>query len=91
MVQEALINVQRHARATQAVVRCTRVGDFITIEIEDDGIGFDVDPQAALAGVGMRAMRERVNEIDGVLTIEALDHGTLVRAIIPDPASYKLQ
>ena len=62
VVQEALINVQRHARATQAVVRCMRSGNFITVEIEDDGIGFDIDPRAALAGVGMRAMRERVNE-----------------------------
>jgi len=91
VVQEALINVQRHARATQAVVRCIRGGDFITIEVEDDGIGFDVDPQAALAGVGMRAMRERVNELDGVLTIDALDPGTLVRAIIPDPETSPLQ
>ena len=91
VVQEALINVQRHAQATRAVVRCTRDGDFIAIEIEDDGIGFDDDPGAALAGVGMRAMRERVNEIEGVLTIEALDPGTLVRAIIPDPESHKLQ
>ena len=91
VVQEALINVQRHARATQAVVSCMRRGDFITIEIEDDGIGFDVDPEAALAGVGMRAMRERVNELDGVLTVVPLDPGTLVRAIIPDPEIYQLQ
>jgi signal transduction histidine kinase len=91
VVQEALINVQRHARATQAVVRCTRRGDFITIEIEDDGIGLAMDPEAALAGVGMRAMRDRVNEIDGVLTIVPLHPGTLVRAIIPDPETCKLQ
>ena len=91
VVQEALINIQRHARAAQAVVRCTHEGDFITIEIEDDGIGFDVDPDAALAGVGMRAMRERVSEIDGVLGIVPLDPGTLVRAIVPAPETYKLQ
>jgi len=91
VIQEALINVQRHAQATRAIVRCTRNGDNVTIEIEDDGIGFDVDPVAALAGVGMRAMRERVNEIDGVLTIVPLDPGTLVRAVIPDPETYKLQ
>ena len=91
VVQEALINVQRHAKATRAVVRCRRDGDFITIEIEDDGIGFDDDPDAALAGVGMRAMRERVSEIDGVLTIVALDPGTLVRARIPDPETCSLQ
>ncbi|MGZ9234462.1 MAG: PAS domain S-box protein [Anaerolineales bacterium] len=71
IVQEALTNIVRHARATRADVMLTvRDGNLIVI-IEDDGIGFD--PEVAPTGnhLGLFGMRERTEMIDGKLMIES--------------------
>jgi signal transduction histidine kinase len=71
IVQEALTNVVRHAKATQVDVVLTVRGDKLLVIIEDDGNGFnpeDVPPEGHL---GLFGMRERVEMIDGKLVIES--------------------
>jgi signal transduction histidine kinase len=81
LVQEALTNVAKHARASgvRVVVGCNT--DELLIEVEDDGEGFD--PDAAAGGFGLAGMRERVSLAGGDLSISSGEHGTLVRACLP--------
>ncbi|MQY02775.1 sensor histidine kinase [Actinomadura macrotermitis] len=80
IVQEALTNVHRHAKADRAVVRLTVNGD-LHVSVRDDGIGL---PQRTRSGVGMSSMRERAAELGGTCTVEpAPEGGTLVRARLP--------
>lgn len=81
IVQEALSNVARHARATRASVR-TAIGDgFLRIEVTDDGVGVS---EAQRAGVGVTSMRELAVEIGGTCALEpAPGGGSRVRANLP--------
>src|SRR5262249_23231367 len=80
IVQEALTNVYRHAKAECATVRLSLNGD-LHVSIKDDGIGM---PQEARLGVGMSSMQERATEIGGSCTIRrSPEGGTLVRARLP--------
>jgi signal transduction histidine kinase len=88
VIQEALTNIRKHARATSANVRLTdsQAGQGLTIVIEDDGRGFD--PAATLVhhdgGYGLQTMRERMELAGGSLRVDSSPgHGTRVIAIIP--------
>jgi signal transduction histidine kinase len=81
VVQEALTNVVKHARADAARVKVALTDDAVTIEVEDDGVGFD--PGARTTGFGLAGMRERVFLAGGTLEVESAGHGTLVRASLP--------
>ena len=83
IVQEALANVVRHARANNCSIRI-RLDDeacALIVEVEDDGRGIRDDDRA---GVGMISMRERTEELGGRCTVTPLaGGGTLVKAILP--------
>ncbi|HET6864299.1 MAG TPA: GAF domain-containing sensor histidine kinase [Solirubrobacteraceae bacterium] len=81
ILQEALTNVARHARAEHARVAVTLSDGRLLIEVEDDGSGFDAD--APSSGFGLAGMRERVYLADGTLEIEPSHPGTLVRVRLP--------
>lgn len=68
VAQEALANVARHSDATAVDVRMRWEGDEITLEIADNGRGFDVDERTG-AGHGLRNMRERIEALGGTLTL----------------------
>jgi signal transduction histidine kinase len=67
-VQEALNNVTRHAQASQAAVTLSREDTHLTLEVVDDGAGFE--PENA-TGLGLLGMRERIESIGGQLTINS--------------------
>jgi signal transduction histidine kinase len=71
IVQDAMTNVVRHARATRADVLVELRGDRVTLMIEDDGIGFD--PEASQVGehFGLLGIRERAEALGGTLTVES--------------------
>ncbi len=80
IVQEALTNVVRHADARACFIRLT-CDDALHLEITDDGCGIAADRQA---GVGLRSMQERAEEVGGSCVAEALPtRGTRVRASLP--------
>ena len=90
VLQEGLLNVQRHSGSAVARVRLERGDDRIVLEIEDEGKGAPArilaasDPGLASLGVGVAGMRERVRQLGGQLQIESIaGKGTSVRAIIP--------
>ncbi|MFB4303420.1 histidine kinase [Actinomadura sp. NTSP31] len=80
IVQEALTNVHRHARAESAVVRLYLNGD-LHVTVDDDGVGL---PPRLRSGIGMSSMRERAAELGGSCTVgPGPKGGTLVRARLP--------
>jgi signal transduction histidine kinase len=81
LVQEALTNVAKHARADHVRVAVGVADGRVAIEISDDGVGFHAD--VATGGFGLAGMRERVALSGGQLTIVAGDPGTTVRVTIP--------
>lgn len=73
IVQEALTNVVRHARADECVVRLTLSDDEARLEISDDGIGLpEARPEP---GVGLHSMRERAVELGGSCAVETAPGG----------------
>ncbi len=82
LVQEALTNVAKHARAERVRVAVEEAGGELRIEVHDDGAGFD--PARASDGFGLAGMRERVSLAGGTLSIESSDaQGTLLTACLP--------
>ena len=82
VIQEALNNVIKHARATRVQVRVSDQRGGIEVTVRDDGQGFD--PEAVSVGFGLLGMRERLALVGGTLEIESTpDAGTTMRASIP--------
>jgi two-component system, NarL family, sensor histidine kinase DevS len=80
LVQEALTNVAKHARAERVHVEVARENGMVEVVVEDDGRGFD--PAAATHGLGLVGMRERVELTGGRLEIRSRP-GTRVMAKLP--------
>ena len=83
IAQEALHNVAKHARATRVALRLADRAGHLTLEVADDGTGFD--PDGVYPGhLGLRSMHERVERLGGTLEIEsAPDLGTRIVARVP--------
>jgi signal transduction histidine kinase len=80
IVQEALTNVARHARARRCAVRLAFEPTALVLEVADDGCGFSEHA----AGVGLHAMRERAAELGGTCEIASRPGaGTTVTARLP--------
>ena len=78
IVQEALTNVARHAKATAGVVRLTTHPALLTVTIEDNGGGFDVDDverPGKRRGLGLLSIRERVAGLNGSVRIDSTPGG----------------
>jgi signal transduction histidine kinase len=87
LVQEALTNVAKHARASRVQVTVREADGEIAVEVRDDGAGFD--PQAVDRGFGLDGMRERVALAGGALSIESGEGGTLLSAFLPARHSHR--
>ncbi|TWP34209.1 sensor histidine kinase [Leekyejoonella antrihumi] len=86
LAQGALANVQQHAQAPQVTLTITYQDDAVALDVVDNGVGFDprVRVPATGGGFGLRAMRERLADLQGTLAVEsAPGDGTAVSAGIP--------
>jgi two-component system, NarL family, sensor histidine kinase DevS len=82
LVQEALTNAGKHARADWVQVAVVELDHRVSIEVRDDGRGFD--PRKVDGGFGLLGMRERVDLLGGSLRIESRPgSGTTVHAELP--------
>jgi signal transduction histidine kinase len=81
LVQEALTNVVRHARANTVRLVVELAEEGVTVEVHDDGVGFD--PGARTAGFGLAGMNERVYLAGGSIELTSGSTGTLLRAQLP--------
>jgi signal transduction histidine kinase len=90
IVQEAVSNCARHASPTKVGVHVISQDGALHLEIEDDGVGFDVVEVAARArtgeAVGLEGMRERAEIAGGTFRVDSVPgRGTRVVAEIPLP------
>ncbi len=74
-VQEAIVNITRHSQADAVLIQMSADDGGVTVEIEDDGIGFDPaqveNEPGSLRGVGLLGMRERLEIVGGTLQIHS--------------------
>ncbi|WP_438854627.1 sensor histidine kinase [Agromyces sp. M3QZ16-3] len=81
---EAMTNAARHSGASSVLVRILAADGALRIEVSDDGDGVDGVDDATSAGVGLRSMRERADELGGSCEVVARrGGGTTVRASLP--------
>ena len=88
IAEEAVTNARKHAKATHIWVRLKRSGDLLTLEIQDNGAGFDVAQVAAnyeqRGSLGMINLHERAEMLNGLMRIDsARGQGTRILALVP--------
>jgi signal transduction histidine kinase len=88
VAQEALTNVAKHAGATRAGLTLSFIGDDVTLDVRDDGVGFAPAERGAAttdgSGFGLTGMRQRVARVAGSLAIESEPGGgTAISARVP--------
>jgi PAS domain S-box-containing protein len=88
IVQEALNNVEKHARAQSVRLRVAFAADSILLRIQDDGRGFATGaswvPKRKGKGIGLKNMRQRAALLGGTCEVEsAPDQGTTITVLVP--------
>ena len=86
IAQEALTNIERHAGATHVTVDLRGHKKGATLKISDNGCGLNQLQHNRGAGIGLRNMQERVEQLDGELRIKSLrgqSKGTVIEATVP--------
>ena len=86
--QEALANVAKHAKASRVGLTLSYMEDMVTLDVRDDGVGFEPDAKRANGsvdgGFGLAGMRRRVQRLAGRLAIESEPGGgTAISASVP--------
>jgi len=90
VVQESLVNIERHAASPTAVVSLAAANGDLLLEVRDQGRGLraggpgaDRRLRTAKTGAGILAMRERIDQLGGEFDIQFTDHGTTVQVRVP--------
>ena len=84
IIQEALTNVIRHAKATRVEVAVRRAGGSLVLGVSDNGVGFAPDTLSGLRSLGLVGMRERALACGGVLMVQGKPgEGTSIVVTIP--------
>ena len=82
--QEGLTNALRHGGATEILVTLARNDEELVLSVEDNGAGFQ--SPAPPAGNGLRGLRERLEEFQGVISLDRrTPRGCVLRAVLPEP------
>jgi PAS domain S-box-containing protein len=88
LVQEALTNVRKHAKAGTVTIKLQALLPKIIVSIEDNGIGFDLQHELEMSftekKMGLRSMEERVSLLRGMMSMHSsLNHGTRISIEVP--------
>jgi PAS domain S-box-containing protein len=80
ITQEALNNAVKHAKAQHVTVHLRFDEEKVCLEVRDDGLGFDAAQVQHTGGLGMRGIKERVQQIDAELQIHSIpEEGTTIK------------
>ncbi|MFI8596090.1 sensor histidine kinase [Rothia koreensis] len=80
LISEALVNVNKHSGASEALVAVRREADRLVVEVRDDGVG----GASVAKGHGLAGLEDRLRGVDGELNVESpAGEGTLIRGVIP--------
>jgi signal transduction histidine kinase len=90
VAQEALTNCRKHARARQVVMTVSYMNNLVTLNVQDDGVGFDpahlrpYSSEQNASGFGLVGMQERVEQLRGTVMVEsAPGEGCTLMAAVP--------
>lgn len=83
IAQEALTNIERHSGATEVHMSLRGHRKGATLIVGDNGHGIDIGDGKRGRGIGLRNMQERMEQLDGTLTITRLSPGTKIDASVP--------
>lgn len=89
VVQESLINIEKHAKASHVTIDLSIENKWLTLTITDDGIGFTGSKKnksgaaSESFGIGLRNLSERIEYHCGQLNVSTSSEGTSICAIIP--------
>jgi signal transduction histidine kinase len=84
IIQESLVNVGKHARASLVTVKVDRRGNEMVLSVQDDGVGFRVDDPRKPQSLGLVGLRERAHLLRGdVEVVSQPGKGTRIEARIP--------
>jgi signal transduction histidine kinase/streptogramin lyase len=84
ILQEALGNAAKHARATRITVRLERNDALVSLAIADDGVGFDRSRLTPTRGLGLITIRERAAQLNGRFECDSTPgRGTTLKVVIP--------
>lgn len=82
--QEGLTNALRHGGATEVLITLSHNEQELVLSVEDNGAGYS--PPAPPAGNGLRGLRERLEEFEGVVSLDRRSpRGCILRAVLPAP------
>jgi signal transduction histidine kinase len=83
-IRELLVNVAKHAKATQVRISLQTAGDHLSLQVADDGRGFEVSNHTALGGFGLFSINERISNQGGRMEVlSAPGQGTRVIITFP--------
>lgn len=88
IAEEAINNARKHAEAEHIAVRLRRDPEFFILEVQDDGVGFNVgavdENYEQRGSLGMVNMRERAELVNGMLTVDSAEgQGTRIHLVVP--------
>ena len=82
VLQESIHNIEKHANASEVLISMAKSGNDLTIEIKDNGTGFDTT--VVKHGIGLKNIQDRLEQIGGKVTItSSLGSGTIIHLIFP--------
>ncbi|MCB0473036.1 MAG: two-component sensor histidine kinase, partial [Flavobacteriaceae bacterium] len=82
ILQEAIQNINKYAQARNVTVAFKQTGQDLELQIEDDGVGFEMSFKSK--GIGIRNMRSRVAKLNGSITFDsAINGGTHILIKVP--------
>lgn len=85
IVQEALSNVRKHSGATRVAVSCRRQNGRLSLQVSDNGSGFDAADVDRSRHFGLSVMHERAESVGAIATVQsAIGQGTTVSITLPD-------
>jgi len=86
IAQEALANVAKHARATQVMMSVRSLGEDVSLQVIDNGVGFEIGKEQNVLGHGLSNMAERARNIGGKLEVVSdSGEGTTITVRLPKP------
>lgn len=83
VAQEALVNVQKHARARAVTLTLRAAGGNVELLVQDDGVGLSPADLHKAGHFGVRGMRERLAALGGMLELGPAEAGARLRAVLP--------
>lgn len=84
MVQEIVNNILKHANATKINIQLNKMDDNLSVSIEDNGIGFNVEEKKKSGGIGLASIEARANKVNGTYHIDSsIGNGSISIIEIP--------